>query len=341
MDKLTRLYKLHQTLLSHRHPVSMKVIQERLECSRATAARAIDEMRLYFDAPLEYVREANGYAYVGDHEFQLPGLWLSERELLALLTLEQIVEEIGPGLLAEQLKPFSDRMRRLLAAQDIPLDSRLRRIVLGSVFKRPMSDQCFGQVAEATLRRRRLAIRYHSRERDSINDRTVSPQRLVWYRDTWYLEGWCHERNDLRTFALDRLQSVELADEPALDVAADVLKARFESSFGIYSGPPAAWAVLRFSQWQARWTKGQEWHSQQKVRELPDGRYELEVPYSDDGELVMHILAHMPHVEVVSPQVLRETVYQRLEAGLALNASPMPTPKNSPRTRTRLPHSGC
>ena len=60
MDKLTRLAKLHQTLLAHRRPVPLKVIMARLECSRATAARAIQEMRLYFDAPLEYVREVNG-----------------------------------------------------------------------------------------------------------------------------------------------------------------------------------------------------------------------------------------------------------------------------------------
>lgn len=91
----------------------------------------------------------------------MPGLWLSERELLALLTLEQIVGEIGPGLLADQLRPFSARMRQLLSAQRISLDSRLRRIVLGSVFRRPMNDRHFGIIAEATLRRRRLSIRHH------------------------------------------------------------------------------------------------------------------------------------------------------------------------------------
>lgn len=320
MDKLTRLYKLHQTLLAHRQPVPMRVIMERLECSRATAARAIEEMRLYFEAPLEYVREANGYAYVGDHEFQLPGLWLSEQELLALLTLEQIVEEIGPGLLADQLKPFSERMRKLLAAQGISLDARLRRIVLGSVFRRPLDDRFFAVVTEATLRRRKLNIRYHNRSDDRTADRLVSPQRLVWYRDTWYLEAWCHVRDDLRTFALDRMVAVQAVDEAAREVDAAVLAERFERSFGIYAGPPTAWAVLRFSAWQARWTAGQAWHPDQKVRELPDGRVEIEVPYSEHGELVMHILAHTPQVEVVSPPALRDEVLRRLKAGLQLNS---------------------
>lgn len=318
MDKLTRLYKLHQTLLAHQYPVPMRVLQDRLECSRATAARAIEEMRLYFDAPLEYIREANGYAYVGEHEFHLPGFWLSERELMALLTLEGIVAEIGPGLLADQLRPFSERMRQVLAAQGVALDSRVRRVALGTVFRRPVDDRIFATVAEATLRRRRLNLRYHNRGNDTTRERTISPQRLVWYRDTWYVDAWCHVREDLRTFAVDRILSASPLDTVAHEVAPEALAERFEHSFGIYSGTPTARAVLRFSPAQARWTAGQEWHPDQVSRQLPDGSLELEVPYSQDGELVMHIMAHIPDVEVIAPPELRAEVLRRLRAGVVL-----------------------
>lgn len=316
MDKLTRLYKLHQVLQSHHLPVPMRVIQERLECSRATANRVIQELRDYFNAPLEYSREANGYHYVGEQAFHLPGLWFSDRELLALLTFEQLLGDLGPGLLGNQLAPFSAKIRTLLANQGITADSEVKRIAIGSVARRPFSPAHFSTVAEATRRRRQVKLIYHNRWNGETNERTVSPQRLMHYRDNWYLEAWCHTREDLRTFSLDRMLAVEILAEAATEIDAETMNARFATSYGIYSGKPSAWAVLRFSERQANWVIGEQWHPDQKASFLTDGRYELQVPYSQIGEIIKEILSHAEHVEVVSPSELREEVKRRLEAAV-------------------------
>jgi len=63
MDQLQRVYKLHQVVSSRCSPVSCQILQNELECSRATVKRIIAEMRLYFNAPLEYDRSRNGYHY--------------------------------------------------------------------------------------------------------------------------------------------------------------------------------------------------------------------------------------------------------------------------------------
>ena len=249
----------------------------------------------------------------------MPGFWLSERELLALLTLEQLVAEIGHGLLAEQLQPFAERIRGILEKHGIAFDARLRRVVLTAVFRHPVDPRHFASLAEATLRRRRVRIDYHNRWDGASNQRVISPQRLVHHRDNWYLLAWCHLRNDLRTFALDRVGRAEVLDEAADEVDAKTLARRFDSSFGIYSGEPTAWAALRFSTWQAGWTEGELWHPQQKMRKLDDGRIEIEVPYSRDGELLMDALAHAPHIEVVSPPELRAEFRHRLELALAMH----------------------
>lgn len=321
MDKLTRLYKLHQVLQSHQLPVPMRVIQERLECSRATANRVIQEMRDYFNAPLEYNREANGYHYAGEQEFHLPGLWFSDRELLALLTFEQLLGDLGQGLLGDQLAPFSAKIRALLANQGITADAEIKRIAIGSVARRPFSPAHFATVAEATLRRRQIKLTYHNRWNGETNERTVSPQRLMHYRDNWYLEAWCHTRKDLRTFSLDRMLAVEILAEAAKEIDAETMNARYATSYGIYSGEPAAWAVLRFSERQANWVIGEQWHPDQKASFLEDGRYELQVPYSQIGEIIKEILSHGEHVEVVSPPALREEVKRRLEAAAGVYQS--------------------
>lgn len=88
MDSMQRIYKLHQAISSRRYPVSCQTLQDELGCSRATVKRIISEMRLYFDAPIEYSREYNGYHYARQHSFELPGLWFSSTEIYALLTTQ-------------------------------------------------------------------------------------------------------------------------------------------------------------------------------------------------------------------------------------------------------------
>lgn len=60
MDRFTSIFKLHQILKSHRRPVPMRVITERLECSRSTANWVIEKMRTTLGASLEYDRKARG-----------------------------------------------------------------------------------------------------------------------------------------------------------------------------------------------------------------------------------------------------------------------------------------
>ena len=59
------------------------------------------------------------------------------------------------------------------------------------------------------------------------------------------------------------------------------------------------------------------WHPQQKHQWLPDGRYQLDIPYGNPTELIMDILKHGPDVEVVAPESLRAAVIERLEQALA------------------------
>ena len=66
MDRLQRFYKLHRVISSRRHPVSRTTLEQELECPRATVKRIIQEMKLYFNAPLEYNRERNCYFYDRD-----------------------------------------------------------------------------------------------------------------------------------------------------------------------------------------------------------------------------------------------------------------------------------
>lgn len=316
MDKLSRIYKLHELLKSRRRPVPMGVLQAELEYSRATVKRIIGELRDIFAAPLEYDRKNNGYHYAanGEHPFELPGLWFSAAELHALLAAEKLLADLQPGWLQDKLIPLRQRMREILAAGKTDAAAELDRIRILAMASRQQHDRHFHTVATAVINRRRLRIDYYSRAKDERTERVVSPQRLTHYRDNWYLDAWCHRTQALRTFALDAIEAAELQESRAKEISAAKLDAHYAAGYGIFAGKPKATAVLRFSPNRARWVARERWHPEQRGQFLPDGRYELSFPYSDPRELIMDVLKHGAEVEVIGPPDLRTEIAAQLAA---------------------------
>lgn len=320
MDKFDRIYKLHDILRDRRTPISRADLMRRLECAEPSVYRLIRLMKDQLNAPIEWHEELQGYYYRRDAAggtYELPGLWFNARELQALIVFDRLLESLEPGLLGEHLAPLARRVTELLEHKRLGLGEAAHRIRVLGMASRP-AGEWFHVLAGATLQRKKLRMAYHSRSRDQITEREVSPQRLVHYRDNWYLDAKDHLRNALRNFSIDRVKEASELAEPADMVPDKELDEYFASAYGIFSGKANKTAVLRFSPERARWVADERWHPQQAGQFLTDGRYELRIPYRDDRELVMDILKHGPDVEVVSPAALCDLVIAKLREALAL-----------------------
>ncbi len=326
MDKFDRIFDLHRLLKSRRYPVSRDQLLRELECSNATLKRTISYMRDFLNAPIEYDRSRNGYYYPvypggypggGERIYELPGLWFNPSELYALLTIQHLMTQLEPGLLGEQLAPFKARIEQLMAHQRLGNKEFAARVRVLHVAARRHDWKHFQACTGATIQRKKIAIEYFARGNAERTRRIVSPQRICYYRDNWYLDGWCHAREGLRTFAVDRIQSVSAVDEPAKNISNAELDEFLGSAYGIFSGKADNLAVLRFSAESARWVAEEEWHPKQSGKFLDDGRFELQVPYAKDTELIMEIGKYGPDVEVISPPELRLAVRSRLQLALA------------------------
>ncbi len=316
MDRMQRIFKLHQILAAHRYPVPRAKLESELECSRASLTRIIAEMRDFFDAPIEYDKAHGGYRYSQD-AYELPGLWFTPSELLALSAAQQLLEQAQPGLLDNQLAPLKARIDKLLAQEHLGSGALARRLRILRMAARQPDTRVFQTVAGATAQRKRLAFAYHGRERDAVTRRQVSPQRLVHYRDNWYLDAWCHERDALRSFALDRIREPKALDQPNLDLDDARLDAHYSATYGIFAGPAKATAILRFTPERARWVADETWHPEQRDTWLADGRFERALPYADPRELLLDIQKYGPDVEVIAPPELRQEIARRLKAAAA------------------------
>ena len=317
VDRTERFYKIDQLLQSRRPGVvPIATFLEELDISLATFKRDLEYMRDRLFAPIVWDREQNGYRFEAKeedkgHPYQLPGLWFNPAEAQALLTMEHLIEGLEPSLLGPHLEPLKVRLRALLSAGDHSAEQVRKRIRVSPFGARRHEPKHFSLIASAVLGRNRLAVTYFNRTRNEETHREISPQRLVYYRANWYLDAWCHLRNDIRSFGLDAIRSAEMVAGKVKEVPDAELDEVLASGYGIFSGKKVQWATLRFTPERARYVALEEWHPKQRARWEKDGSYVLEVPYSAEGELVMDILKFGPEMEVIEPASLRKLVASR------------------------------
>ncbi len=163
--------------------------------------------------------------------------------------------------------------------------------------------------------------------RDEITDRRVDPYHLTLHAGGFYLVGYCHLRQAVRLFAVERIREC------------DVLSTRFElpEKFDVEKYLEGAWGIIRgdvvtvkviFAHSLARYIRDRLWHPTQRFRDLDGGRLEITIRVADTLEVRRWILGFGREAEVLEPAVLREAL--RLEAeALARKLAPQRMPATS------------
>lgn len=215
MNKLEQFYRLHQLLDQRRRPIGVKELTERLERSEKTVRRLVEDFQTYWEAPIVHIQR-QGWMYDPEEfeRWEVPGLWMTTEESQSLMLLLDILNRFGNGLLNDELKAVRKSLDKSLAKRNISradLEARIRIIPIGH---RYVPDHRLHQVLNAFLQGKRFYIRYRDFKLET-SERTVSPQRLVYYRDNWYMDAWCHTSDGLRTFSLARIDRGELTEDKA------------------------------------------------------------------------------------------------------------------------------
>jgi len=317
MSEIDRLYS-YRTLFTGRRAVPRDEILTKLEISPATFKRDLSKLRDRLNIPIAFDRDLGGYKLEQqDGREELPGLWFTQEEVLALLTIQNMIEQLEPSLLGPKLRPLQKRLDDMLTQQGLDAQVLAQRVRLVHAGKRRLKLKAFELVAKATLERKQLTIHHFNRQTGENRERDISPQQLVHYRDNWYVDAWCHMRKEVRSFSVDAITDCKLIEKQAKELNPDQLRAVMQGGYGIFGGQATAWAKLKFTPQRARWVKREEWHPKQKATELADGSFVLEIPYADERELIGDLLKFGDDVEVMGPPALRAEVKKIVTSTLA------------------------
>lgn len=352
MPSHQRVTRIQQLLESARAPLSTDSLCGSLGVSRATVKRLVAYLRDQEHLPVRFDREGGGYLL--DRSAGLTAArdapTYTAMELSALLTANEILEQIPPGTFRRETARIRAHLQRLLYRRPTGARQLRTRIRLSLPQNRRVDESVFAAVLGALQAQRRLSIAYRSRSRETDTLREVSPARLTFYRSNWYLAAWCHRSDDLRVFSIDRIAKAAVTAAAALAVPDLLLEKRLSSGYGIFEGEADQLAVLRFSAAAARWVADEPWHPRQRLQRLEDGGIVLEVPFRHAVELQMDILRYGAEVEVLGPPALRAQVAKELgaaarryrggsgaatDAVVAIKAAPPRRKRGSPARRPR------
>ncbi|WP_255536678.1 YafY family protein [Polynucleobacter sp. 80A-SIGWE] len=309
---MERLHRI-KYLIQARNCVPLNVFLDELEISKATFKRDLEYLRDRMNADIIYDRAMGGYRFGSNQsageKIELPGLWFSEEEATALVITQSLLADIDQGgLLGPHLEPLKNIIDGILGRSETTEKELRKRIKVFGMSARRSAIESFEVIGNALLKRERLHIDFYSKGKNQMTERDISPQRLIYYRDNWYLDAYCHMRKDLRSFAVDGIKKARIINAKADEISEKQLNEHFGESYGIFSGKATQKAKLKFTPERARWVASETWHKHQASSFDKDGNYILEFDYNQDPELIMDILKHGSEVEVLAPTSLRKKI---------------------------------
>lgn len=181
------------------------------------------------------------------------------------------------------------------------------------------------RLVEAILLRRRCNVEYQSPAADRAKAYKYDPYRILSVAGGLYCLGKVPPFENLTTLAVDRIRALNLTDTKfEVDPGFDVDRYRRES-FGVIWEKPIN-VTVRFSADQAPYVRERVWHPTQSIRELPDGRIDLNFKAGGAFEITRWVLSWGDAAEVIRPTVLRDEVKRTL-----ISAGKMYTVRREPR----------
>lgn len=311
-----RIYEIHRQVQQGKYPNCATLARD-LEVHRRTIERDIGRLKDFFGAPLAYDPSKKGYYYTD--EFNLPSMRLREGEAVALLLGQKILSQCKGTPFEQSVRDAMNKVRLLMPHE--MEDNLLRTMESVSFHVEPLRGEepkvvrAYETLARAIEERRTVSMDYFSPSRRRLTERLVDPYHLRLVDGAWYCIGYCHERQEVRTFALDRITRIALTDSSFEVQPGFSIEKYLADSLTIERGEPRK-VVIEFSPEEAVYIQGRKWHKSQILEVLPDGGLRMTLTIGGLGEVKRWVMSMGPNAWVREPADLKEEIRRDLQEAL-------------------------
>jgi predicted DNA-binding transcriptional regulator YafY len=315
-DQLSRQWRIIQSLLASRKGKSASDLSEDLDCHSRTVYRDLEALQMA-GFPLYTEKEEGRTLWAlldeGMHQMPIP---LNLTELMALYFSRNMLKILDGTGIYDSLVSLFDKVKATLPSDYIDYLEKVEYgLEVGVKAHKPYRrfQQTLSQVHEAVQRQCRIDMCYFTMSRNDSTRRTVDPYKVWFYDETFYLIGYCHLRQDIRLFAVDRIESITLL-ETEFNIPEGFDAEEFmQSSFGVFRGEPVN-VQIRFAPESVGYIKEKIWHPTQVLTPEPDGSIIFSAVVAGIEEIKIWTLKWGAAAEVLKPETLRRQLAEEAKA---------------------------
>lgn len=282
----------------------------------STIEKDMFAMKMEHDAPIAYSKKNKGY-YYKDQNFSINDIPLSEDDLnsikFAVKTLSQFRE-------VDLFKQFGNAIDKIVDRINIssnPMDDDISNFVQFETALSSQGNEFLAPILASIKDNNIIEFVYTSYITDKPKKRTVIPLLLKEYRNRWYLISFDIDKNDIITYALERMQDLVQTEEFGVkpnDFDPDIF---FKHAIGITSSKDEPITiVLKADKIASKYILSQPFHSSQRIIKEGKNRTSFELKIVNSEEFVRSILSYGNGIEIIEPESLRNEMISRIK-GLA------------------------
>jgi predicted DNA-binding transcriptional regulator YafY len=308
-NKSERLLRL-VNLLCSRNGITLAQLQEELEICERNVYRYINELRAA-KYPIATMNKQGQTYYCIDRRFAIHNVAINDDQALALLHSLQAFDLAGFPY-QEELRQVKDKVLACIAPERYPVlrdKFQVAHIDLKHIYE--INAAMYKQIEQAAWDLRQLHITYQSMKHDKASTRIIDPYGLVFKQHGGYLIGYCHKRNDIRTFRLNRIVSVEVLESVFSRPAEFSLQKFFLESLNLGQGEVIT-VKIKLAAELAKQFQDTIYHPSQTVAQQPDGSLLCTMMVRGIWEILHWVMSFGSRAQVLEPVELRKAVAEEL-----------------------------
>ena len=310
--KSLRLLQLEKAIQSIPYPSVDRLVQE-LEVSRRTILRDIDELKLYYNAPIEYDRLRKGYYYT-DETFFVKNVLVSEGELVAMAGILPLLERYDNTPLKDTISKVYDTISQMLPNQ-VQVQSSLLNDVQFIADPLPnIEPDVFKQLFEAIKTHKSISFGYRNlSSTEHTPHSNIDPYKIYCQKGDWYVIAYSHSHEKFNTYNLSRMKNIVFLNEFTPDPDYDK-KVHIDPNFGIWNNDaPMQKIELLFDKSINTYVLERTWHKNQNCYQNEDGTVYLSFESNQIQETLYWVLRFADSVQILNPPELKELYKEKLE----------------------------
>jgi len=335
-----RIERLQEILTKHPKGLTLYELADHLGVTVRTMRRYLKEIEKDFD--FEKYRPRGGAQLWRIRASEIPRkVELRRTQAYALLAARRLFEPLrGSALFDEidmvinKLLAFAQRPGRGPNAglADARLEDRFLYLPHAPKDYRQKTEE-FDDLFQAVSDLRPLSVVYRQGDKRSEERVTIHPYALVMHRDSIYAVGLHVEKNEIRTFVLDRMRDTEASATDRFELPADFsVDEYFQGHFGIWRSTTPQQVVVDFDAHAAQFVRVRVVHPSQRLQLLPGGGVRLTMQVGSLTPVTSWVLEWGARATVVEPPELVEMVTRELDQALANYATARRNPASADPT---------